>query len=80
MRKSRHLRKFQTMINSSMRKLHYGPLTLRRTNVDLDSCSLTNAYTLFPGDHCSLLSLSGCQSDGMVGTLSRVIKVYQECI
>ena len=25
-RKSRHLRKFQTMISSSMRKLHYGPL------------------------------------------------------
>ena len=26
MRKSRHLRKFQTMISSSIRKLHYGPL------------------------------------------------------
>ena len=26
MRKSRHLCKFQTMISSSMRKLHYGPL------------------------------------------------------
>ena len=25
-RKSRHLRKFQTMISSSIRKLHYGPL------------------------------------------------------
>ena len=24
------------------------------------------AYTLLPGDHCSLLSLSGCQSDGML--------------
>ena len=32
----------------------------------LDSCSLTNAYTLLPGDHCSLLTLSGCQSDGML--------------
>ena len=60
MRKSRHLRKFHTMINSSMRKLHYGPLTLRRTNVHLDSCSLTIAHTLLPGDHCSLLSLGGC--------------------
>ena len=58
MRKSRHLRKFQTMINSLMRKLHYSPLILRRTNVRLDSCSLTIAYTLLPGDHCSLLSLS----------------------
>ena len=29
-------------------------------------CSLTIAYTLLPGDHCSLLSLSGCQSDGML--------------
>ena len=58
MRKSRHLRKFQTMINSLMRKLHYSPLILRRTNVHLDSCSLTIAYTLLPGDHCSLLSLS----------------------
>ena len=68
MRKSRHLRKFQTMINSLMRKLHYSPLILRRTNVRLDSCSLTIAYTLLPGDHCSLLSLSlsGCQSDGML--------------
>ena len=66
MRKSRHLRKFQTMINSSMRKLHYGPLTLRRTNVHLDSYSLTIAYTLLPGDHCSLLSRSGCQTDGML--------------
>ena len=66
MRKSRYLRKFQTMINSSMRKLHYGPLTLRRTNVHLDSYSLTIAYTLLPGDHCSLLSLSRCQSDGML--------------
>ena len=26
MLKSRHLRKFQTMISSSMRKIHYGPL------------------------------------------------------
>ena len=58
MRKSRHLRKFQTMINSLMRKLHYSPLILRRTNAHLDSCSLTIAYTLLPGDHCSLLSLS----------------------
>ena len=52
MRKSRHLRKFQTMINSLMRKLHYSPLILRRTNVHLDSCSLTIAYTLLPGDRC----------------------------
>ena len=40
--------------------------TLWWTNVHLDSCSLTIAYTLLPGDHCSLFSLSGCQSDGML--------------
>ena len=39
-------------------------LTLRRTYVHLDSCSLTVAHTLLPGDHCSLISLSGCQPDG----------------
>ena len=27
-------------------------LTLRLTYVHLDSCSLTIAHTLFPGDHC----------------------------
>ena len=31
MHKSRHLRKFQTMINSLKRKLHYSPLILLRT-------------------------------------------------
>ena len=32
-------------------------LIIRRTNVHLDSCSLTIAHALLPGDHCSLLSL-----------------------
>ena len=40
MRKSRHQRKFQTKINSSIRKLHYGPLTLRRTNVKVNNTPL----------------------------------------
>ena len=41
-------------------------LTIWRTNVHLDSFSLTTAHALLPRDHCSLLSLGGCQSDGMV--------------
>ena len=41
-------------------------LTIRRTNVLLDSCSLTIAHALLPGDHCSPLSLGACQSDGML--------------
>ena len=41
-------------------------LTLRLTYVHLDSCSLTIANTLLPGDHWSLISLGGCQSDGML--------------
>ena len=41
-------------------------LTIRRTNVHLDSCSLTIAHALLPGDHCSLFSLGACQSDGML--------------
>ena len=32
-------------------------LTLRRTKVHLDSCSLTIAHTLLPRDQCDLLSL-----------------------
>ena len=39
-RKSRHQRKFQTKINSSIRKLHYSPLTLRRTNVKVNNTPL----------------------------------------
>ena len=35
-------------------------LTIRRTNVHLNSCSLTIAHALLPGDHCSLLSLGAC--------------------
>ena len=32
-------------------------LTLRRSKVHLDSCSLTIAHPLLPGDQCDLLSL-----------------------
>ena len=67
MYKRRHLRKFQTMISSSIRKTTlWASLTIRRTNVLLDSCSLTIAHALFPGYHCSLLSFGACQSDGML--------------
>ena len=41
-------------------------LTLRRTNLHLDSYRLKIAHTLLPGDHCSLLSLGRYQSDGML--------------
>ena len=41
-------------------------LTLQLTYVHLDSCSLTIAHTPLPGDHWSLISLGGCQSDGML--------------
>ena len=62
MRKRRHLRKCQTMISSLMPKTTLWPsLTLRRTNVHQDSCSLTIAHTLLPEDHCSLLSLGRCR-------------------
>ena len=37
-----------------------------RTNVHPDSCSLTMAHTLLPGDQSSLLSLGRYQSDGML--------------
>ena len=62
MYKRRHLRKFQTMISSSL----WASLTIRRTNVHLDSCSLTIAHALLQGYHCSLLSFGACQSDGML--------------
>ena len=41
-------------------------LTLRLSYVHLDSCSLTIAHTLLPGDHWSLISLGRCQSDFML--------------
>ena len=69
--KRRHLRKFQTMISSSIRKTTlWASLTIRRTDVHLDSCSLTIAHVLFPGYHCSLLSFGACQSDGCAAELT----------
>ena len=44
----------------------WASLTIRRTNVPLDSCSLTIAHALLQGYHCSLLSFGACQSDGML--------------
>ena len=41
-------------------------MTIRRTNVHLDSFSLTIAHALLPGDHCSLTYLGACQSDGVL--------------
>ena len=44
----------------------WASLTIRRTNVHLDSCSLTIAHAVLQGYHCSLLSFGACQSDGML--------------
>ena len=66
--KSRHLRKFQTMLSSSMRKLHYSPLWQCSELTCTWTVAAWRLHTPFSLGITAYihLSLGGCQSDGML--------------